>query len=110
MVLGILIALQINNWNEKQKTIQEMHSYASALTNDLRSDIDMVKVIIKQAKRSVIYIDSLANYVRNKQLNELSNVDLYLLSQPAGYRPYSWSRASLDEIKNSGVTRHCPGI
>ena len=106
VVIGILIALQINNWNEKQKEIRDLRAYATALANDMRSDIDMVRVIIKQAKRSTLYIDSLSSYVRNKQLDELSNLDLYLLSRPGGYRPYSWNRASMDELKNSGVLRH----
>jgi len=106
VVIGILIALQINNWNEKQKQIKELTSYAKSLSSDLILDIEMVYVNIRQGKRNVMRIDSLVKYTKDKKLNELSNLHLWLLSAPLSYRPYRWHRASLDELKNSGVLRY----
>jgi len=39
VVIGILIALQINNWNEKQKQSILIHSYINSLIDDLHNDI-----------------------------------------------------------------------
>jgi hypothetical protein len=39
VVIGILIALQINNWNEKKKLEAKTHDYYLQLLDDLNSDI-----------------------------------------------------------------------
>ena len=38
VVIGILIALQINNWNEQQKKSKLKNEYVVSLTNDLAKD------------------------------------------------------------------------
>ena len=38
VVIGILIALQINNWNEERKDRKLEKNYVELLTQDLRSD------------------------------------------------------------------------
>ena len=39
VVVGILIALQINNWNEKQKLDAKAQDYYAQLLDDLKSDM-----------------------------------------------------------------------
>ena len=39
VVIGILIALQINNWNEERKLDNRKQEYYSQLLDDLNSDI-----------------------------------------------------------------------
>ena len=38
VVIGILLALQINNWNENQKKEKLKNSYINSLVNDLTLD------------------------------------------------------------------------
>lgn len=40
VVIGILIALQINNWNEQQNQKQKLNSYLSALKGELEGNLD----------------------------------------------------------------------
>ncbi|MBT8252881.1 MAG: hypothetical protein HKO90_05630 [Flavobacteriaceae bacterium] len=107
VVIGILIALQINTWNENQKKKNLIRAYAASLISDLQADIKEVKIIKGQIEKSIIRIDSLANYVRAKQINEISNLTLVPFSMgDYTYRPYSWNRATIDELKISGALRH----
>jgi hypothetical protein len=44
VVIGILIALSINNWNEKRKSILREKSYIQSIYKDLKSDIKKINV------------------------------------------------------------------
>jgi hypothetical protein len=105
VVIGILIALQINNWNEKRKEYNQIEKYANSLAQDLEEDVAMIKVIEYTANQISYRIDSLSNYIRNKQIEEISNLNLLCLTWLQVYRPYSWIRATLDELKSSGSLR-----
>ena len=107
VMVGILLALQVNNWNEKRIKQNLVKAYANALITDLQNDIEEIKIIESQMQESIIRIDSLANYTRFKQINELSN--LTLLPFTMGdymYRPYSWNKATIENLKISGVLRY----
>ncbi len=51
VVIGILIALQINNWNEDRKTNNKIKKSLVALRNDLIQDT----VLIIEKKTSTVY-------------------------------------------------------
>ena len=46
VVIGILIALQINNWNEERKERQVELKYFYNLKNDLLADLQLIDIII----------------------------------------------------------------
>lgn len=107
VVIGILIALQVNNWNEQRKLSQELDSYARAITLDLENDISALDISIHQAKISQILLDSLISYSRSLQnIDEVRNIDLFLLSRRSSYRAIAWSRSTLQELKSSGALRY----
>lgn len=103
VVIGILIALQVNNWNEVRKQKAQVGSYTRAMISDLKEDIKQVRHIKFQAEKSYIGLDSLINYCRYLDIEDMSNLELFLLSSGDGYKPYSWNRASFEEIKSSGI-------
>ena len=105
VVIGILIALSINNWNEQSKRNAQIAKYAKSFVQDLEKDIEMMDTINNTSKQISIRIDSLANYIRNSKIEEISNLDVICLTWVRLYRPYSWNRATLEEIKNSGSLR-----
>ncbi len=47
VVIGILIALQINNWNEKRKEKESLHAIYDLVINDLESDLENIPEILK---------------------------------------------------------------
>ncbi|MGB5377521.1 DUF6090 family protein [Muriicola sp.] len=106
VVIGILIALQINNWNEQQKQVQDLHSHFKALLIDLNLDIEMLKIRQNQAQNNYMYSDSLINYIRHKTFDELSNLELYVLHPKITYRPFEWHGTTIDEMKFTGTFRY----
>ena len=105
VVLGILIALQINNWNEERIEQQQIADYAHALIKDLERDLLMIEVIKTEIDVLISKIDTLAAYIENRPIEEIRNIDLYYLMRAPFYRPYAWNRTALEQIKSSGAMR-----
>ena len=61
VVIGILIALQINNWNEHRKTIALGKDYISDIKKDLTTDIITFDTAIKRVQRTILKNKSLLN-------------------------------------------------
>ncbi len=104
VVIGILIALQVNNWNENKnlehKTLIRLSSLAEELKSNkrvLESNIDLIKFDIQSGLNLV---DSLNN---NSVFEE--NKNTYLLDKILELGPIrvrSLTTNSLDEMINSG--------
>ena len=105
VVVGILIALQINNWNENRQEQRRITEYARALIDDLKADIEMVEPIIGQTKKLTALAEGLGSYVRSRSIEEIDNLDLFYLTHYTSYRPFSWNRSALQQIVNSGALR-----
>jgi len=105
VVLGILIALQINNWNEERIEQQQIADYAHALIKDLERDLAMIEIIKTEIDVLIEKIDTLAAYVESGSIEEMRNIDLYYLMRAPFYRPYAWNRTALEQIKSSGALR-----
>ena len=103
VIIGILIALQVNNWNEERIEQQQIHRYARALIDDLERDIDMVEPIIRQIDQSLDKIDALEAYTRGRSLQEIDNQDLYQVTSLVGYRAFEWHRSTFEQMQNSGA-------
>lgn len=53
VVIGILLALQINNWNEKQKKIKLAKEYLIEISNDLKNDTTNFNASIKMIEETI---------------------------------------------------------
>lgn len=105
VILGILIALQINNWNEGRIEQRQIANYAHALIRDLEGDLAMAAIIKAEIDVLIRKIDALADYVENRPIEEMRNIDLYYLMRAPFYRPYYWNKTALEQIKSSGALR-----
>ena len=76
-MFGILIALQINNWNEERIEQQQIADYAHALIKDLERDLAMIEVIKAEIDVLINKIDTLSAYIESRSFEELRNIDLY---------------------------------
>ncbi len=64
VVIGILIALQINNWNENQKSKKDEHYVLNEVLKNLEEDTLLVDAIITQrqkAKNSIIALEKFSD-------------------------------------------------
>jgi len=117
VVLGILIALQINNWNEDRKLrqveikiLKELREGFKADTSDLNINIDALKyasesgqIILNQLNSSAPYHDSLSvHFARSLQLTRLiSNDGPYAVLKSKGL-----DLISNDSLRKEIVTIH----
>jgi hypothetical protein len=106
VVIGILIALQVNNWNESRLEQKRINQYAKSLVEDLKSDIEMINVSLFQATKKYRYVDSLRHYTNHTKAANLSNTFLYVVAHDIIYRPYKWNRSTLNELNSSGGFRY----
>lgn len=105
VVVGILIALQINNWNEERIEQKQIKEYALSLVGDLQSDMAMVVPVGIQIEHLIYLSEELGNYMRGKSLADIYNIDLYIYTVSPSYRPFEWNRAALEQLKSSGALR-----
>ena len=105
VIVGILIALQINNWNEERIEQNEIREYALSLSAALERDMEMLVPVEMQIRASIRQAEEVASYIRDRSLDEISNADLFFLSTHIGYRPYGWNRAALEQLKAAGGLR-----
>ena len=105
VVVGILIALQINNWNIQRMEENQMQDFARALVQDIRADIEEIEIRQNQMDRIVKRMDSVISLVNQRELNELNNLDVLCLTWNLYYRPFKWNRKTLEQLKSSASLR-----
>jgi hypothetical protein len=105
VVVGILIALQINNWNNARIEQREIEEYSHSLIKDLERDVAMAETVRSDVDLILRKIDTLADYARDRSIEDMRNIDLFYLMRRPFYRPYAWNRTALEQMKNSGALR-----
>lgn len=105
IVVGILIALQISNWNEARIEQREIRALALDLSAAIERDLAMLDPVAMQIRATLRQAEELADYLRDRPIEAITNVDLFFLSSLSGYRPYAWNRAALEQLKAAGGLR-----
>lgn len=104
---AVFLGFVAENIREHFSQKETAKQYAQSLVHDLEKDTAMVQVDIKQMKQIMSTIDSVANFLRNKKIADLNNRTLYYYTSfECDYRPYTWSRATIDQVKSSGSLRY----
>jgi len=100
---GFLAENQREHYIEKVRAKQ----YARSLVNDLQKDTAMIRRIVRGTIRIVRGIDSLADLLSDRDIKQIQNIDLFrAIDRGLMYRPYTWNRTTLEQIKNSGSIRY----
>jgi len=106
VVLGILIALQINNWSTEKTNQENIKLFAKSLVKDLKEDIDEIEIRIIQVNKINSRIDSLIHVINLANTYNALNIDLLCLSWNLYYRPFQWNRSTLDQLKNTADLKY----
>ncbi|MFC4720857.1 DUF6090 family protein [Geojedonia litorea] len=69
VVIGILIALQINNWNENRKAKASEDNFFENVLLDLEKDEAKLDYYYEFHSKRIDYLDTLLTYVRNPNLS-----------------------------------------
>ncbi len=103
VVIGILIALQINNWNENNKNRRIEQEYLVSLNEEFNYNLIELKKMIKRNDFNADNALELSNHMGpdnpNITENEFADLAMNMTNEEVQYRP---NKAVLDEIISSG--------
>ena len=101
VVVGILIALQVNNWNETRKDKNAAAKLYENLKHDLQEDIRQLDFDIQQTKMRTSQVDSILEILASKDESKLPQFLGYQIGLI--YDNYfTPSRSTFDEAVSSG--------
>jgi hypothetical protein len=103
VVIGILIALQINNWNENRKAEKIELTYLIRLKNDLAKDTVYLKNKMQYLKGERAKIYEFVHQLYNVQKTEEEFKQLYFL-QSYVTESLVMQTSTYEELKNTGLT------
>ena len=101
VVIGILIALQINNWNEKQKLIAKTQDYYVLLLDDLKSDI---KFSEHNLEESIAYLKEYEMYTDSYNKQVLNPVEFYeqISKLDLETAPLTFNTNTIESLQSTG--------
>ncbi|MDF0705773.1 DUF6090 family protein [Flagellimonas okinawensis] len=107
VVIGILIALQINNWNEHRKELQKELVIAKELYNELQQNLIVTtkhQQNIEKINQEVLFLLNISNdslkSLTNKELNE----HIFKSSKITSYRPINQKLKRILGIESFGFS------
>ena len=104
VVIGILIALQISNWNERKKSTSQLRSQLIAIQNDINSDLtlfDQRKEVLKSAAASGDRLWGLINSVKPVEDNIQSKIDFL---EAGNFPEYQIVTTAYDDLISTGFS------
>jgi len=102
VVIGILIALQINNWNEKRKDLRELTNILQNIAADMREDALTLKETMEYGKEDINRIKSFLNH---KDYSGFTRDSLEQSLQVYSYFA-NWRTSGFDNLRDSGITEY----
>jgi hypothetical protein len=108
LFFAVFLGFVAENIREHMVEKDRAKQYAKSLISDLQKDTSMINEELFELNHSIKDIDSLCLYVKGKTINQISNLELFERAFPnmGFYRPYKWSRASIEQLKSSGSLRY----
>ena len=102
VVIGILIALQINNWNENRKnSLKETQFLKSFKTDLLANKVELNRVITK-TEYTFISVDSILQFKRG-ELDTLSLMSfVYCMMDATAFTVFQTQEGTIQDIMGSG--------
>lgn len=101
VVIGILIALQINNWNEERMNHETAMYLLSSLNGDLENDIEELKSNVLDAKNTVMASKMLQLYALDS-IKYSNDIQQFINSVASGVS-FDLNNITYNEMINSGT-------
>jgi hypothetical protein len=97
VVIGILIALQVNNWNENRKMINKKNEILESLQEELNQNIGVMKFILEKNR---IYLNTIDDFLNYSALGE-THKSLDEIKKTLEYYPTKLTSPILDNFLES---------
>lgn len=103
VVIGILIALQINNWNEDRKNLEKENYYLNSIKTSISLSQSELDRVITDAQHISSAADTLFLLLAHKNYDQLNGIFIDSLLYSAGdYSLISLNDGGIQEILNTG--------
>ena len=101
VVIGILIALQINNWNEERKNKILEYTYLENIKTDLSLNITELQQFITSRKKCIISSSIILDYFEQKKALNPNDFNRHAIDVMIWY-PFQQHNNTYQELLNSG--------
>ncbi|MCW8982273.1 MAG: DUF6090 family protein [Altibacter sp.] len=101
VVIGILIALQINNWNENRKERILENSILDKISTNIQDDINQYNKILSAENSARVKVDSFLTIIRNPMRFQTSDLDPYYKSLWY-FQRFTPNKSALTNLISSG--------
>jgi len=103
VVVGILIALQVNDWNDQRKLRKEEKNALMRLHKESELVVEYVKERQESREYLLIQMEKAAKALQERSLENIEEIDFGMGIFLAGiYQAVSPPRSTFDELKSSG--------
>lgn len=103
VVIGILIALQINNWNEGRKNSIKEKQYLESFKNDLLANIKELERVIEKSEFTSMCADSVLRTRKNEMQHLPHEKLIYQIMSGTGFTVYTSQEGTVQDIIGSGT-------
>ncbi len=100
VVIGILIALQISNWNETRKNRQFESEILALIDNNLVQDSISLSVELNKAKLGIATTDRLLHQVNQGIYNDSLN---YMMGKIINFQRFKSQSSAFEVLKSKGI-------
>jgi hypothetical protein len=109
VVIGILIALSLNNWNEQRVINESIKSYLTALKKETQNNIEDLNFSINRIDIDIANTVLAVTELNKENANQLADSTLYRLIGNSVYPPQfsgNLNRSVFDDLINSGLLKN----
>tara|TARA_R110000765_G_scaffold98045_1_gene184300 strand:+ start:3470 stop:4219 length:750 start_codon:yes stop_codon:yes gene_type:complete len=102
VMIGILLALQVNNWNEARKNQQELRNFLQGIVVDMKRDIRQVEIVNEELKeeneriKSFLNLDDYSGFTRDSLEQSLETFNFQM----------DYKINSFYMLRDSGITEY----
>ena len=104
IALGIFLALQVDNWNQKRHESKIIDSYLIKISNELKSDFQSLELMIEKRRQALVYTDTILNYYKKDHIDDSKLFEKGYRSVFIESRFFPNTRA-YESLKNSGYMK-----
>jgi hypothetical protein len=100
VMIGILLALQVNNWNEEKKNHRFEREILSLLDENLLKDSILISIELANAKTGNQFTDSLLAHVREENYGEELN---FWMAKIINFQRFKSQSSAFEVLKSKGI-------
>jgi len=101
VVIGILIALQINNWNENRKIKITENTYIENINTDLKINLLSLEKFLTKRQETVNSVEAILDFFNEKRPLDINEFNFHCLTV-MGWSPFEQHDNTYQELLNSG--------